>query len=270
MGMDIEEHGAVFSSPALGHDESFEYEVSPTLAGMTVPFHNHLNHDMTGMLMVDENAANSGTFNIEIHDSMYVPSDITVQPGTTLVFTNTSENPQAVTSGIMTDDHEDGEEDSHEDLPTVAVEGLQDTLQVEVTHIASNVSMTKPLGTVFGDPGHYKTDFIPTAPGDYRFRFFGSIEGIEVNETFESSPNTFSSVEAASELHFPETISAAREIEGAARGAQTSAQEAQAIATQARTSASSASTLGIIGIVVGVIGIIVGGGAGFLAMRKQG
>ena len=60
---------------------------------------------------------------------------------------------------------------------TCAVEGLQDTLQVEVTHMPSSVSKVMNLRTVFNDPGHYAADLIPTSPGHYRFRFFGTIEG---------------------------------------------------------------------------------------------
>ena len=64
----------------------------------------------------------------------------------------------------------------HEPEP-VAVEGLQETLQVEVTHVPSNVSATMNLRAVFNDPGHYAADLIPTSPGHYRFRFFGDHRG---------------------------------------------------------------------------------------------
>ena len=60
------------------------------------------------------------------------------------------------------------------DSITEPVEGLEDTLQVEVTHLPSDTSREMPLRTIFGDPGHYTADLIPTAPGHYRFRFFGT------------------------------------------------------------------------------------------------
>jgi hypothetical protein len=54
-------------------------------------------------------------------------------------------------------------------------EGLQDTLQVEVTHVPSMVAKVLKLRALYRDPGHYTADLIPTAPGQYRFRFLGRI-----------------------------------------------------------------------------------------------
>jgi hypothetical protein len=142
------------------------------------------------------------------------------------------------------------------------VEGLEATLQVEVTHIPTGVSKVMPLRSVFGEPGHYAADLIPTAPGQYRFRFFGTIEGMDVDEAFESGPDTFSNIESSQELQFPEPLPAVREIEGAVRGTQATAQEAQ-------DSASSASTLGMVGIMLGAAGIMFGIGGVVLSMRRR-
>lgn len=66
------------------------------------------------------------------------------------------------------------------------VEGLQDSLQWEITHVPSGVTRTLKLRTIFNDPGHYTADLIPTASGVYRFRIFGAVEGAQVNEIFVS------------------------------------------------------------------------------------
>ena len=150
----------------------------------------------------------------------------------------------------------------HGDL--VPVEGLEGTLQVEVTHLVSGVSGSMPLYTVFGQPGHYKAALIPTASGDYRFRFYGTVEGNQVDETFESGPNTFSTVNPAGDLHFPDRQATAREIEGVVRGAQSTSQEAQDAALEAVDSASAARMIGIAGVVLGVLGL--GAGAAGLAV----
>lgn len=149
--------------------------------------------------------------------------------------------------------------------------GLQDTLQVEVTYVPSEASKTMSLRTVYDDPGHYVADLIPTSPGHYRFRFFGSIEGNPFDKTFDSMAGGggFDDVQTASVVHFPETVASAREVEGAVRGAQAAAQQAQAEAVSASSGASDASTLGIIGIVVGVIGIAFGGGAMIMSLRRR-
>ena len=152
----------------------------------------------------------------------------------------------------------------HDHGELVPVEGLEQTLLVEVTHIGSGVSKSMRLTRVIGDPGHYRAGLIPTAPGNYRFRFFGTVEGHQVDETFESGPNTFSTVNPAGDLYFPERQATVREIEGAVRGAQTSAERAQDAAIEASDNASSARMLGIAGIVLGVLGI--GAGAAGLAV----
>jgi hypothetical protein len=151
---------------------------------------------------------------------------------------------------------------SHEAAELVPVEGLDSTLQVEVTHTPTGVSRVMPLRPVFGEPGHYAADLIPTAPGQYRFRFFGAVEGVEIDETFESGPDTFGDIESSRELQFPEPLPAAREMEGAVRGAQATAQEAQ-------DTASLANALAIVGIVLGAVGIVSGIGGIVLGLRRR-
>jgi len=53
------------------------------------------------------------------------------------------------------------------------------------------------------DPGSYVASFIPTLPGDYTFRILGEIAGTEIDQTFESGPNTFEPVVDPAELEFP-------------------------------------------------------------------
>src|SRR5262245_44848929 len=66
------------------------------------------------------------------------------------------------------------------------VEGLEHTLQVEVTYVPSGAAKVLRLRTIYREPGRYTADLIPTAPGQYRFRFFGSITEMAINETFNS------------------------------------------------------------------------------------
>ena len=141
------------------------------------------------------------------------------------------------------------------------VEGVEETLQVEVTHVPSGQSRIFALRPVFNDPGHYTADLIPTAPGQYRFRFFGTVEGVEVDETFESGPGRFGDIESATELQFPEPAASLREIESAVRGAQLTAEQAQ-------DSASNGNTLALAGIVLGAIGTASGLGAIFMMTRR--
>ena len=152
-------------------------------------------------------------------------------------------------------------EHAHDGPATVPVEGLEATLQVDVTHVPSGASKVMNLRAAWNDPGHYLADLIPTSPGHYRFRFFGTIEGNEIDTTYDSRTGggSFDDIREASAIHFPETVASGRELESTVRGAQAEAQQARNAAASAEDAVSSASMLGIIGIVVGAIGIILGG-----------
>ncbi|MBI5668499.1 MAG: hypothetical protein HZC41_10875 [Chloroflexi bacterium] len=92
-----------------------------------------------------------------------------------------------------------GEEDHAEE--STGVTGLEDTLQIEVTF--GPASKTLSLRPVRNEPGHYTADLIPMRPGDYTFRVFGTIEGIEIDETFSASDGQFSTVEPIEDIQFP-------------------------------------------------------------------
>lgn len=146
------------------------------------------------------------------------------------------------------------------------VEGVQDTLQVEVTHVPTGVSKTMDLRTIFRDPGHYTADLIPTATGVYQMRIFGNIEGTDVDETFISrgAGGSFGDIEPTDELQFPESVPEVREIEAAARGATESAEAALNAADEADDS-----TLATIGVILGAIGIAFGVGSTAIALRQR-
>ena len=176
----------------------------------------------------------------------------------------------------VTKESEDEEEESpstaamsmggRHDPEAVAVEGLQDTLQVEVTHVPSNVSRTMNLRAVFNDPGHYAADLIPTSPGHYRFRFFGVIEGEAIDATFDSRAGGghFDDVRVATAIHFPDAVASARELESAVRGLQAASEE-----TLDEDDDSAAATMAIVGIVLGAGGIAFGGVSLVLSIRNR-
>lgn len=153
------------------------------------------------------------------------------------------------------------------------LEGLQDTLQVEVTHVPSTVAKVMKLRSIYRAPGHYTADLIPTAPDQYRFRFFGTIQDMTVQEIFDSKSGggQFDDVESSMDLQFPVRLPEIREIANALRGAQQDAQQAQdtALAAQAGlTSLTSARTFALIGVVLGALGCALGVVA-VVASRKR-
>jgi hypothetical protein len=81
------------------------------------------------------------------------------------------------------------------------VEGLEETLQAEVTYEGETQAL--PVSPRFGVPGWYESVFFPTAAGQYTFHIFGEIEGVGVDESFTSGEETFGDVADAASGQFP-------------------------------------------------------------------
>jgi len=121
------------------------------------------------------------------------------------------------------------------------VEGLEDTLQAEVTFGTQTRELT--LRPVADDPGTYRATFIPTAAGAYTFRIFGTINDVTIDESFTGGPETFAEISERAGLMFPPSDQSAR--------------TASAV-SDAQDSAGSASTLAIVALVLGAIGAVAG------------
>jgi hypothetical protein len=114
---------------------------------------------------------------------------------------------------------------------------------------------------VYGEPGDYHANFVPSQSGRYTFHFTGTIDGEEVDEEMTSGPDTFSVVQDVAAASFPAVDApsnedlATRVDEEATRSADGIA-AAEAAAASAEDAASSARTAGMAGVVLGAIGII--------------
>jgi hypothetical protein len=114
---------------------------------------------------------------------------------------------------------------------------------------------------VFGEPGDYHADFVPSQPGRYTFHITGEIDGQKVDEEMTSGPETFSAVEDVTAASFPPVEAPSNEelatrIEAESSRAADGVAAAQAAAASAESAASSARTVGMVGVVLGAIGII--------------
>lgn len=141
------------------------------------------------------------------------------------------------------------------------VEGVEETLQVEI--IQGDAALTLPLRGVFGTPGHYAADFFPTVPGQYTFRFFGTVGDLQVDESFTSEVDGFNSVQPAEDLQFPQRVASIRELQSAVTGASEAAASAD-------DSASSAASRANIALALAALGLIAGLGSLAVSMRKRG
>ena len=165
---------------------------------------------------------------------------------------STAMSKDAAGDGMAMADHHD---------ESAAVEGLENTLQVEVVYVPTGASRTVNLSADVYEPGRYTANLLPTTPGVYEFRVFGAIEGMQVDETFASrgGGGGFDDIRPLAALQFPEELPSAREMESAVRGAISTAEQAQDAAEEGPGVLSIvALALGISGAVLGTAGLIVG------------
>jgi hypothetical protein len=115
-----------------------------------------------------------------------------------------------------------------------------------------------------GTKGVYNAYFIPTAPGDYTFHFFGAIGKQKVDITVKSSPTTFDSAHDPAAIEFPQQ--APSNLQLAQRLNAESARQAAEMQGADTTAgpASAALAVGIAGLVAGAAGL----GAGGLALAR--
>jgi len=133
------------------------------------------------------------------------------------------------------------------------VTGLAGTLKADVKF--GNQSTTVALEESDENPGEYTGSFIPTAEGPYTFRIYGTINNMNVDESFTSGPETFSDVDSSTSLQFPSKVPPVASVSQTANSAHSTADSAQ--------------LLGIIGIVVGALGLIAGVAGLMMARRSR-
>jgi hypothetical protein len=124
--------------------------------------------------------------------------------------------------------------------PAEPVTGVEKTLKVDIRQGAQTRSFD--LRAVFGQPGYYVADIIPTRPGDYVLTFNGSIAEDKIDEKFDTADGKFNAVERATALEFP-------------IAAPDPAQVTADIQT-ARSAADSAQTLGMLGVGTGALALL--------------
>jgi hypothetical protein len=122
------------------------------------------------------------------------------------------------------------------------VEGLETTVKAEVIYQGQKRDL--PVDARFGEKGAYESVFFPTAPGAYTFHLFGTIEGQAIDESFTSSPDGFSEVEALSGGQFPLQFPAQADVVADAQAGKTAASQVTI-----------ALVLGAAGLLAGLVGI---------------
>jgi hypothetical protein len=128
--------------------------------------------------------------------------------------------------------------------PAEPVTGAEKTLQLQIQQGMQTQQF--PLRAVFGQPGYYVADVVPTRAGDYVWIFSGTLGGDQVNETFDSAEGKFDAVTAASGIEFPIAAPDPDQVNAQLQTAEASTQRALAVAYIG-------AGLGILGCVLAVL-----------------
>jgi hypothetical protein len=121
----------------------------------------------------------------------------------------------------------------------------------------------------FGTKGEFDAPILPTRPGVYTFRVFGTVNGRAVDAKFTSSDTTFNSVQEPANVEFPVKDPSPGQLATNIERISPRVDAAATTAKSAKDKASSANTLAVVALVVGVVL----GGAGLatgLAARRRG
>ncbi len=277
-GVDILTHGALFISPSIRRDESFRFEITEDLGGFGIPYHIHPGNHQGVIVVAEEETHEVVEKTVALVKDGIQPRRINVNIGDSVVWVNNEygttvimSGPQSSMTSEMINMAEADAPDVSTDVEALAnrVTGLSETLEMELTHLSTSTSKTLALTEVINDPGHYIAEFIPTAPGDYRVRFFGSIEGNHIDETFDSGPDTFDTVIASDAVQFPVVLESNREIRNAAQGALDTAQNLETDLDATSSTASLSMIIGIVGVSLGVLAVVMSILAITIARRRN-
>lgn len=276
--MDILTHGAVFISHGIGRGASFEFKITEELRGLGIPYHVHPGDHQGVVIVSDEVNDQTADKSVTITKDGLEPRRINVHVGDTVAWVNRELQNTVVMSGplsSMTPEIKSLLEvgspsgTSQGESAANRVTGISETLQVELMHISTSSTKEMPLTELADAPGHYIAEFVPTAPGDYRVRFFGSIEGNAIDETFDSGPGTFDTVIPSDAIQFPVVLESNREIQNATRGALDAVQELESDLETTSSNASIGMIVGVIGIIFGLLGLGTGIFAITIARRRN-
>jgi plastocyanin len=240
--IDLNAHGSIFASTLIDTGQSFSYEVPDELNNLSIPYHDHMNHEITGTIHVKD-SSDSNQVKVMIHSGSVMPDEVTVKPGTTITWKNYDKESHAITSGVMP-------------VPVnkySPVTGLSDKLEVELTHKNSKRSTVLSLSEDSSNIGKYTSNFVPTDTGIYQIRVFGIIDDIEINEIFvsEGDGGSFDDVTSQDSIQFPNTTSSNRELQNALTGISNSTE-------QALNSINGFRPILIISLIISIVGAVAG------------
>ena len=230
------------------------------IVGQTLSYHVHTDpripevaglNDLEGNITVIP-AGSAADSAITIGPNGFEPATAQITAGSHITLLNESGSPITIMNNPLTivGAAAAGQEAASATQPIVA------NLQVEVEYPATGDSATYPVLPLVGGVNEYTAEFVPTLPGTYGFRFFGTIDGVAIDEGFTGGSTTFDDVQSLSQVQFPVTVASNREVANVAATALETAQQNNQLLPLIWSSL----TLSIISL------LLVGGFGGYMAV----
>lgn len=132
------------------------------------------------------------------------------------------------------------------------VEAAHENLRVEV-RFGDESTGPRPLRPVFGEPGEYRSDLLPTRPGAYTFHFTGEIDGDEIDQSF--GPPGFDEVQGTADVEFPVQDPSRAELAQSMERLGPRLDDAVAAAESADGTARVALVAGLAGLLAGLVAL---------------
>ena len=104
-------HGEIFMSEVLETGDSYSFLVADDFENQTIPFHSHLHSEVSGSITISHDAPESESVTIQIKDLSAHPNEVSVRPGTNIIWTNQD----AVSHMMISGPHPDAEQDHDEE-----------------------------------------------------------------------------------------------------------------------------------------------------------
>jgi hypothetical protein len=142
------------------------------------------------------------------------------------------------------------------------VKDLGDDFRVTVIYGENELELALSPA-VYGAPGEFRAWFVPTAPGDYTFRFTGTLGDQTIDESFTSSPTTFDSVQDPVKLQFPVQTGTLGQLARLLEAEEPGETAVEPVSEEG----SGAGMLGVVGLVLGGLALAV---AGLALARTRG
>ena len=129
--IDPQKHGEIFMT-TISSGMSFSLVIDDDFEGLTIPYHDHMNHDVVGQIVVSSEsdfAESSSLIQIDSETNVFNPSEVVVASGATVTWELVTGKDVVLTSGLPPKDHDENH-DHKSHSSTEESENLLMTIEV--------------------------------------------------------------------------------------------------------------------------------------------